>query len=149
MSLKIDHKYTGVIVGESHLISTQSGSLGYQVMLTCDDGDTSFTIWLTPKNRARAIKTFEMLGVSRENLAKRIYLEFQLALDIEGKEVSFGTREEEYNGKKSIKVSWIGKKSSDDPAQDAADFFAQAGATDAPTTNDDNGPPVKDDDIPF
>lgn len=149
MGLKIDYKYAGVIVGDSRLISTQSGSLGYQVMLSCDDGDTAFIIWLTPKNRARAIKTFEMLGITREHLAEKNYLEYQLALDIEGKEVSFGTREEEYNGKKSIKVSWLGKKSSGDLTQDAADFFGQAVANDSPASNDDSRPLVKDEDIPF
>lgn len=148
MGLKRDNKYSGTITTGSRLISTQSGSLGYQINLICEDGETMFIVWLTPKNRAKAIKTFEMLGVTRQNLSNRSYLDLQLSIDIEGKEVSFGTREEEYNGKKSIKVSWIGKKSSADPAKDAADFFSQAPASDVQQAED-NGPPIQDEDLPF
>ena len=37
-------------------------------MLECADGSTSFVIWLTQKNRERAKKYFEVLGVDPELL---------------------------------------------------------------------------------
>lgn len=125
MGLKPDHKYTGTVGPQSQLMTTQMGTLGYQVMLSCEDGDTSFTIWLTDKNRKKAFQYFGVLGVDPEKLKSRTYFELQLAMDIEGREVSFGTKEEEYNGKRSIKVAWIGKKTSDDAFAAAADFFGQ------------------------
>ena len=51
------------------------------------------------------------------------YIEYQLGLDIEGREVSFGTKDEEYNGKHSVKVVWIGKKSDPNLSRSAARFF--------------------------
>lgn len=138
MSLKVDYKYTGTVGPQSQLITTQTGTLGYQVMLSCEDGDTSFTIWLTDKNRKKALQYFGILGIDPEKLKSRSYFELQLALDIEGREVCFGTKEEEYNGKRSIKVAWIGKKTADDAFAAAADFFAKAGnGGDGPTPGED------------
>jgi len=123
MALKADAKYNGKVTDGSHIYVTQTGTLGYQVMLEWEDGDTYFVIWLTEKNRARASKYFEILGVNAEKLKSQAYLEYQLALDIAGKEVSFGTRTEEYNGKTTIKVAWIGKKFDPNLVRGAASFF--------------------------
>ena len=62
MSIKADTKYNGVVAPGSQLYETQTGTLGYQVMLECPDGPTSFVIWLTQKNRERARRYFEALG---------------------------------------------------------------------------------------
>jgi len=51
------------------------------------------------------------------------YIEYQVGLDIEGREVSFGTKDEEYNGRRSVKVVWIGKKSDPNLSRSAAQFF--------------------------
>jgi hypothetical protein len=145
MPIKADTKYNGKIRAGSSLMTTQTGSLGYQVMLSCDDGPTSFTIWLTDKNRDKAVKTFTtILGVKLDDLKSQQYLEYQLALDIEGREVSFGTKEEEYNGKRTIKVAWIGKKSDPNVARGAATFFGGV-----PTVTGDGDPGITDEDIPF
>lgn len=147
MPIKADTKYSGKVRAGSNLFTTQTGSLGYQVMLECEDGKTDFKIWFTEKAKERAIKTFtNVLGVSLQNLQNQQYLEYQLALDIEGKEVSFGTKEDEYQGKRSIKVAWIGKKSDPNLARAAAGFFGTA-----PMKNghDDPGPADDPDDIPF
>jgi len=104
MTIKADAKYNGVVGPGSALYETQTGTLGYQVMLECADGSTSFVIWLTQKNRDRARKFLEILGVDPERLKDSGYIEYQLGLDIEGREVSFGTKEEEYNGRRSVKV---------------------------------------------
>ena len=58
-----------------------------------------------------------------ERLKDSGYIEYQLGLDIEGREVSFGTKDEEYNGKHSVKVVWIGKRSDPNLSRSAARFF--------------------------
>jgi hypothetical protein len=123
MSIKADTKYNGVVAPGSQLYETQTGTLGYQVMLDCPDGTTSFVIWLTQKNRERARRYFEALGVDPELLKDSGYIEYQLGLDIEGRELSFGTKEEEYNGRHSVKVVWIGKRSDPNMSRSAARFF--------------------------
>ncbi len=123
MNIKADHKYSGTVAPGSQLYETQTGTLGYRVMLECADGPTSFVIWLTEKNRERAKRYFEILGVDPERLKNSGYIEYQLGLDIEGREVSFGTKEEEYNGKRSVKVVWIGRKSDQNLSRSAARYF--------------------------
>jgi hypothetical protein len=128
--IKSDCRYSGTVAPGSALYETQTGTLGYQVMLECAEGSTSFVIWLTDKNKERARKYFEVLGVDPEKLRDSSYIEYQLALDIEGKEVSFGTKDEEYNGKHSVKVVWIGRKSDPNLSRSAARYFG--GAIDKP-----------------
>jgi hypothetical protein len=140
MGLKADTKYAGSVSSGSTFIETQTGTPAFQVNLTCDDGDTLFMIWLTEKNREKAMKYFDILGADKSKLGDPNYLEYELGMAIDGKEVSFGTKEEEYKGKKSIKVAWIGKKSEGKPAQAAAKFFK--GETVGQV-------PPEEDDIPF
>ncbi len=126
MSIRADAKYNGTVGPGSALYETQTGTLGYQVMLECADGSTSFVIWLTQKNRDCARKFFEILGVDPERLKDSGYIEYQLGLDIEGREVSFGTKEEEYNGRHNVKIVWIGKKSDPNLSKSAARYFGGA-----------------------
>jgi hypothetical protein len=121
--IKADCRYNAVVAPGSQLYESQTGSLGYQVMLECPEGSTSFVIWLTDKNRERAKKYFEILGVEESTLKDPGYIEYQLGLDIEGREVSFGTKDEEYNGKHSVKVVWIGRKSNPNLSRSAARYF--------------------------
>ncbi len=123
MSLRADTKYNGTVAPGSQLYETQTGTLGYQVMLDSADGATSFVIWLTQKNRERARKFFEILGIDPERLKDPGYIEYQLGMVIEGREVSFGTKDEEYQGKHSVKVVWIGKRSDPNLSRSAARFF--------------------------
>lgn len=146
MSIKAGKKYHGTVGSGSELIQSQSGTLGYQVQLSCEDGDTSFTIWLTPKNRERAATTFQKaLGISEEKLHDGNYIELQLANDIAGREVTFVTVDEEYKGKSTVKVSFLFPRSvlaGTSPGKAAAAFFGKK-----------NGEPVEfvadDGDIPF
>jgi hypothetical protein len=147
MSIKADMKYNGVVAPGSALYETQTGTLGYQVQIECNEGETSFTIWLTDKNRERAKKYFAVLGVDERNLQSQSYIENQLALDIEGKEISFGTKDEEYNGKHSVKVVYIGKKTDPNVARGAAKFFGGNPPEITPETIDKR--PIDDNDIPF
>lgn len=148
MALKPDHKYHGTVAPGSEIIESQSGSIGYQVMLECEDGTASYTIWLTQKNRERAEKTFtEALGVDREKLADANYLEDVLATEIAGREVTFVTEEEEYKGKRRVKVAWLFRRSASgggSPAKAAARFF---GGNDSRSNQ--HADPITDDDLPF
>jgi hypothetical protein len=150
MGIKADHKYHGKVALGSELIESQSGSLGYQVMLECEDGATSYIVWLTAKNRERAAKTFtEALGVPEERLTDQSYIENRLSSDIAGREVTFVTEEEEYKGKSRIKVAWLFKRSSSsggNPAKAAAAFFGGKSSKPEAVTPDN---PITDDDIPF
>ncbi len=136
MSVKAETKYNGIVGPGSQLYESQTGSLGYQVMLECPDGSTSFVIWLTQKNRERSKKYFEVLGVDAELLKDPGYIEYQLGMDIEGREVSFGTKDEEYNGRHSVKVVWIGKKSDPNLSRSAARYFGST-ITDSEIRSDD------------
>ena len=141
MSIRADEKYNGVVAAGSCLYETFSGTVGYQVMLECEEGRASYIIWLTPKNRERAQKCFELLGISEEQLKKPSFFENELAQTIEGKEVSFGTAEEEWKGKRSVKVSWIGKASTT-IGQKVPSVAAQFFGGERPVE-------ITDDDIPF
>ena len=121
--IKADCRYNGIVAPGSQLYETQTGTLGYQVMIDCSEGSTSFVIWLTDNNRKRAKKYFEILGVEADKLKDPGYIEYQLGLDIEGQEISFGTKDEEFNGRHSVRVVWIGKKSDPNLSLSAARFF--------------------------
>jgi hypothetical protein len=107
----------------SQLYESQTGTIGFQVMLECAEGSTDFVIWLTDNNRKYAKRYFEVLGVDSEKLKDPDYIEYQLGLDIEGREVSFGTKDDEYNGHNKVKVAWIGRKSNPNLSRGAARFF--------------------------
>ena len=155
MSLKPDHKYSGIVRPGSCLIESQTGTLGYQVMLDCEDGETYFIIWMTEKNRQKAIRAFEALEVPMTKLNQPLFLEADLGRIIEGKEISFGTRENTYKGRTSIQVAWIGKKSEGTLSKDAAKFFNKSPSQQGMSTQEnlnyvgDNPLPPEDDSVPF
>jgi len=155
MGIKADWKYNGTVRAGSGLVESGTGTPSYQVMLTCEDGDTSFQIWLTEKNKERATKAFETLGVPADKLKDAQFFEYEMGGIIEGVEVSFGTREEEYRGKRTVKVAWIGKPSAalaGSLSSAAAAFFggkAEAADEKRPTAVGAAGATIEDDDIPF
>lgn len=146
MGLIADSKYSGVVGVNSHMIETNSGTLGYQIPIQWTEGDTSFTIWLTDKNRKNALKCFAALGVTEEQLSDQSFVEYKLALAIQGKEISFGTALNDYNGKQTVQVSWIGRKGTpaDGLSKAAAGFFGKK-----PVTTELDGDPITDADVPF
>ena len=150
MAIRPDQRYDGVVIQGSMPVITQTGTPGYQVMLECAEGHTSFMIWLTEKNRARAEKTFtDVLGIPVEKLGDEAFFEYDLGIKIQGIEVTFGTREETYKGKTTVKVAWLGKRSSGNPAKEVAGFFGKKnGKTETPKPLIDSGP-ITDDDVPF
>jgi hypothetical protein len=62
----------------------------------------------------------DVLGIDPELLKNQGYIEYQLAMDIEEREVSFGTKDEEYNGRHDVKVVGIGKRSDPNLSRSAA-----------------------------
>lgn len=131
MAIKPDHRYSGYVGSGSQVVTFDSGSVAYQINLTCEDGNTYFMAWLTPKNKERVEKMFkDVLGVDPVKLRNPNYVEFDLAQEIEGKEVSFEARTEEYKGKTSVKVAFLSKKREGRPAAAMAEFFGGSGVTD-------------------
>jgi hypothetical protein len=141
MGLKADFKYHGTVASGSQLMESSSGTPGFQVMLECEDGNASFVIWLTEKNRKNADKYLKVLELDQSKLQDTTYLEYGLGQEIEGRKVTFGTKAEEYNGKTTVRVSWIGKASSDNLARTVSKYFGG----NPPETK----PVITDEDIPF
>lgn len=105
MSLKVK-RYIGTVASGSGLYESLKGTLGFQVLLNCEDGAIDYTIWLTEKNAERAKRDFETLGVDPKRLANPKDFT-KIGDEIEGHKVSFETDEETYNEKTRIKVKWI------------------------------------------
>jgi hypothetical protein len=150
MGIKPDKRYNGTVAPGSQLMESQNGTLGFQVMLECEDGPTSFTIWLTERTKENAEKTFKnALGIEPEKLRDHNYIEMQLPLDIDGREVTFTTKDEEYNGKFKTKVNGLFKRSASaggSPFKAAAAFFKGEKLGQGPATETN---PITDGDIPF
>lgn len=126
MGLIADSKYDGTVGAGSHMIETQNGTLGFQIPIQWTEGDTSFTIWLTDKNRKNAVKCFGALGVTEAQLKDANFVEYQLPMAIQGKEISFGTALNEYKDKVTVQVAWIARRSTpvDGLSKAAAGFFS-------------------------
>ena len=124
MTLRADIIYQGKVGEGSYPCQSQKkGTSGYVVMLECDDGNTEFTIWLTPKNKENAKMYFEILGVDFEKMKSATYIAMQLAHDIAGKDIAFQTKSETWNDKTRVKVDRLMLPSQGDPAKDVAAFF--------------------------
>jgi hypothetical protein len=155
MSIKPDRTYDGVVLEGSRLFETRKGTMGYQVCLQCEDGATEFIMWLTDKTKDRVLRDFKTLGVTEEQLKDPSYIENRLGSDIAGREVSFTTKTEEYNGQVKVKVAGIGKQRSVEELQGAAvQFFGgtpktkpKAKPVAKPETEE--KVPIDDSDIPF
>ena len=142
--LRPDTRYTGTIV-DGGIYEANSGTLGYQLLLDCEDGATDFVIWLTPKSKEKAEKTFVALGIDPKALRSETGIE-GIASQLAGMEVVFGTREEEYLGKKRVKVFWVDKPkeggaSAGSPLARAAAFFAEPGAAKSAPSDDSDSVP--------
>lgn len=142
MAIKADTRYAGKIVGAG-LYEANSGTIGYQLLLECDDGTTDYVIWLTPKSKENAIKAFRSLGIEEDALKTEAGID-SIEARIVGVEVDFGTKAEEWNGKTRVKVAWVGKhrekaEGGGDVRKRAAAFFA--GASAAATEDGDDSVP--------
>jgi hypothetical protein len=146
MPLQPDMKYNGTVMSNSGAIESQSGTYGYEIWIECEDGRIRHTFWITPKTADKVRKQLVLLGANESRLGEMNYWEYELKDDIAGAEISFGTKEEEYNGKTSVRVNWIGKRSQGKPHVALAKMFG--GAVAEPPAEEQ--PPVIDDsEIPF
>lgn len=118
MSIKANTKYNGIVAPGSQLYEMQTGAFGYKIRIECEDRPTSFVIWLAQKNCELARRYFDVFRVDREFLKHSSHIECC--------ELSFATKEEEYNGRYSVKEVWIGKRSDPNLSRSAARFFSAA-----------------------
>lgn len=107
MALRADSRYTGEVT-QGKWMESQKGTLGFQLMLECEEGGISHTIWVTEKNKEKAAESFAAIGVTKEQLQNASFLRNEMPTAVVGQPVTFGTKEEEYNGKTRVVVSWIG-----------------------------------------
>lgn len=146
MSIRADQTYNGTVTGGSWTRSA-NGNLGFQIALTCPDGDAGFTIWLTKNTKDMAKRNFQVLGLSEAQMRDKAFLNYQLPTHIHGREISFTTFNDEYQGKTRVKVKSIGfpVKSVDEAPAEAASFFG-AGTNGGQETGEFQ---ATDDDVPF
>lgn len=150
MSIKADKKYNFEIIG-GEWIESNNGTLGFQIFLECEDGNADFTIWLTDNNREVAQRLFnKALGVSLDQLKDQFFMQHQLPSFVKGKIISGGTEEQEWKGKKKVRVKWINTKSqsTDGNLAGAASFFF-GGAPPQAENQDEGRQPGDEDDVPF
>jgi hypothetical protein len=143
MSLYPDQKYSGEVT-RGKWMESQKGTLGFEIMLECEDGAISHTIWVTETTKERAEQDFIALGVTPAQLRDESYLRNEMPLAVVGAPISFGTKEEDYKGKKSIKVSWFGKPRAPRAATLEGSVAALFRGEAPPVAAE-----VADDDIPF
>ena len=127
--------------------SVNKGTPGILVVYRTDDGDIEDTIWLTPKTADRARGTLTILGADPKQLASWTYLE-NIGLVVSGHECEITTVDEEYNGKKRVRVQWV------NPRKTAGERGALVGRVahlfGGPKPKDEpKNQEIKDDDIPF
>lgn len=154
MGVQADKTYSGTVeAGAKMITSKMKGTLGFQVTLSCRDGEIDHTIWITSSTRERVEKTFyEVFGVDKVRLQDAEFVSTKLAEFITGKQVEFTTIEQEHNGNYKTVVQWLNPPSSGgggsgDAVSMAVEFF---GGKPAPALKDfPPATPITDDDIPF
>ena len=130
MPIRVGKRYLGRVVEGRLFESSARKTPGFQILIDTEDGSIEYPIWLTKKNRDKAIRDFETLGVDPAQLSSRNFLTYELPRVVQGCEVVIEPKEEEYNGKTSVKVPWIGKPgaaSEEEIAASVAVFFGGDG----------------------
>lgn len=135
-----------VRVASAYLMESQKKTAGIELSFHDDiHGEIVHTLWLTPNTAERVRKDLETLGVKEEVYSRDSFLE-NCGDYLTGKECSITTFEEEYNGKRRVKVQWINKPTveSDVPlAKRAAALLSGK-----PVAND-HGADLDSSDVPF
>lgn len=113
-----------------------------------EHGTIIHTLWLTSKTVEGVRKSLEAMGI-KEDLYSRPTFQENCGDYLSGKECSIQTFEEEYNGKRRVKVQWINKPvtpSAGGPAELAK--RAAALLSGKPVAND-HGADLDSSDVPF
>jgi hypothetical protein len=149
MALKPNMRYPATVMSACLTESAQKGTPGISVVFETEEGTIEHIIWLTPSTVKRVEKDLGTLGADKSKLSSWTYLE-NLGLVIQGHECDITTFEEEYNGKKRIKVQWINERRKAGDVKLADRVAVLFGGKPAPAqpaaklaTN------INDDDVPF
>ena len=135
---EVGPRYTGEITTAALIESSMKGTPGLELYINGEQGATSYTVWLTPKNRERAERDLGLLGVRPGDLKLPTFWE-NVGTLLSGKPICFGFAEEDFNGKKRLKISYIAGPKSESAGNLAA---KAAGLFGSPA-------PADDADIPF
>ncbi len=147
MAVKANQTYSGKIIGGG-LHHASTGSLGISVELECKEGTIQHTWYVTPNTKERVKKTLLDLGVPEKTLTSRTALE-NIGNVLTGKAVEFTTIEEEYKGKKHVRVQWVNPpKKKAEPTPEAAKLIADMFADETPAPQNGNGH-ASEETIPF
>jgi len=143
-----DSKYNGTVT-RGDWIESAKGTQGFQVDIETADGDViSHVLWLTEKTQEYFARDMKTLGVTAEKLRSGSYLTHELPSAVCGREITFGTKEEEYKGEFRTKVAWIGEKRESNPRGIGFAVAEMFGGAKVPEP-DAAGDNIEDDDIPF
>jgi hypothetical protein len=135
MALKAPCQYNGHIEN-ANLYYSNGGTLGLQLHLACEDGKITHTLWITEKTIGRVEETLLKIGVSKNELQDENALD-NIGDILGGREVSFNTVAEEYQGREIVKVQWLNKPrqaNGSSAAKMAAHLFAGRSQPAVPVT---------------
>jgi hypothetical protein len=146
MALQAGKRYNVEIVSANLTESQNTGSPGIEVHFECEEGTIDHTFWLTEKSKKYVKKDLKTLGLEEDSLESTTFMD-NIDTAMSGQKCSILTYEDEYNGKKKLKVKYINKPlvaGGEAPlAKRAASFFS--GKPDAPNA----AVQITDDDVPF
>ena len=91
------------------MIESAKGTPGFEIQIDTESGTMMHTIWITRRNKEYAEKDLVTIGADPNRLANPNYLENELPVHVTGQEIVFGTKEEVYKEKASVKVAWLGR----------------------------------------
>jgi hypothetical protein len=111
MAVEAGQRYDAKVASACLTCSASKGTPGILIVYETDAGDIEDTIWLTHKTADRAKKTLGLLGANPNELVSRTYLE-NIGVVIAGHECEITTVDEEYNGKKRVRVQWVNERGS-------------------------------------
>lgn len=159
--LSPDKRYNGVVT-RAEWIESSKGTSGLQLDIETDDGmdHVSHVLWVTEKTKEYFARDMATLGVAEEKLSQGSFLAYELPSVVCGREITFGTHEEEYKGERRVKVAWIGERRASNPKGAAfavAQMFSETDDGGMPAkpsakgaaAQDTTGDNLTDDEIPF
>lgn len=146
MPLQPNSKYNVTVGFASFIESQNTGTPGIQITFECEEGSIEHTIWVTPKSREFAVRDLKTLGIREQDLSSMPFLE-NIGTALLGAECSITTFEDEYKGKKKLKVQWINDKRKAASGSAVSRAASLLGGSPVTVPADDHG--ITDEDVPF
>jgi hypothetical protein len=107
MAFEPNRDYDVEVTDAAMVTSNQKGTPGIEIHFANEDGDTiSHTLWITPKTKDNVAKALERLGMGKATYTKPGFYA-QVGTFLSGRKCSISTTEEEYQGKRRVKVQWV------------------------------------------